>query len=29
MMKDIERKAMQKEIEELKKKLSNYEKGDK
>jgi len=29
MMKDIEKKAMQKEIEELKKKLSNYEKGDK
>ncbi|MDH6675664.1 phage shock protein C [Paenibacillus sp. LBL] len=29
MMKDIEKKAMQKEIEELKKKLSDYEKGDK
>ncbi|PAD77898.1 PspC domain-containing protein [Paenibacillus campinasensis] len=29
MMKDIEKKALQKEIEELKKKLSNYEKGDK
>ncbi len=29
MMKDIEKKAMQKEIEELKKKISDYEKGDK
>ncbi|SMF71373.1 phage shock protein C (PspC) family protein [Paenibacillus uliginis N3/975] len=28
MMKDIEKKAMKKEIEELKKKLSKYEKGD-
>ncbi|EHB56840.1 MULTISPECIES: PspC domain-containing protein [Paenibacillus] len=29
MMQDIEKKALQKEIEELKKKLSDYEKGDK
>jgi len=29
MMQDIEKKALQKEIEELKKKLSEYEKGDK
>lgn len=28
MMKDIEKKAMEKEIKELRKKLSNYEKGD-
>ncbi|WP_010271511.1 PspC domain-containing protein [Paenibacillus senegalensis] len=28
MMKDIEKKAMQKEIEELKAKLAKYEKGD-
>lgn len=28
MMKDIEKKAMKKEIEELKKKLAKYEKGD-
>ncbi|WP_054958241.1 PspC domain-containing protein [Paenibacillus dakarensis] len=28
MMKDIEKKALKKEIEELKKKLSKYEKGD-
>lgn len=29
MMKDIEKKALQKEIEELKAKLAKYEKGDK
>ncbi|MDR0266935.1 PspC domain-containing protein [Paenibacillus sp.] len=28
MMEDIEKKAMKKELEELKKKLSNYEKGE-
>ncbi|MED4957570.1 PspC domain-containing protein [Paenibacillus sp. FSL R5-0527] len=28
MMEDIEKKAMQKELEELRKKLSNYEKGE-
>jgi len=28
MMEDIEKKAMKKEIEELRKKLSSYEKGD-
>ena len=28
MMKDVEKKAMQKEIEELKAKLAQYEKGD-
>lgn len=28
MMKDIEKKALQKEVEELKQKLSKYEKGD-
>jgi phage shock protein C len=28
MMKDIEKKALQKEVEELKQKLSKYEKGE-
>ncbi len=28
MMEDIEKKAMKKELEELKKKLSKYEKGE-
>ena len=29
MMRDVEKKALQKEIEELRAKLANYEKGDK
>lgn len=28
MMKDIEKKALQKEVEELKQKLAKYEKGE-